>query len=378
LAEQTHSSSGTSASYTLVSVAASADKRKIPSGSGGNNRGDRLRKSRTEKGGPQCTKLSALDDYDTLLLPDDEESPQRKAAPLSPCLKGPFRHGQKASSSRAKTIITGPAASNVPPEAAVPAVERPQSKGSQKKMRSPVPDVPGDPSSKSPRLNALKAPSPGRSRPHSQGNPRATSSASNMSGCSERLYVAQKPWVAGVSDTDLLQYLALRGGSPEIASPPRTADTSFHATSMSSQSRSCRRQYRNHRDLFDSCLHRDASPSPPPRQNSAERSRFSKEASRMTEQSSTRSGSRPIYSPQRQVHSARGEDRSRLIDQIEDINVIAPSVLGDSLDFIPSSPSKADVHAYSDLLASIEKRYGQDQQKKSTKEQEDLTKSTKP
>jgi hypothetical protein len=164
----------------------------------------------------------------------------------------------------------------------------------------------------------------------------------NLSG---RLYATQKPWVADVTDRDLLQYLALRSGDPDIASPSTSQMASRSiGDSFNSPSKAHRRNYRNHRELFDDCLDRETSPSPPPKDESHSQERSAKVTSAAARPALAPSGTRPLYSPQKLAKAQVARDQTRhLIDQIEDIPVIPQDPVRVFLETEKESPYYADL-----------------------------------
>jgi len=346
LAEQTHRSS---TSFTLVSQrAASEPHARACLGNSSGNRGDRLRKASAQRGGTQCTKLAALDDLEFLLLPNElapvlagaasQVLPSSKAkgiarkAPFAVIKTDPAAAGciskNAGDSDLSADVQRLAAAERIGPDnlgiapglrdggedvqlsaapcceqaldPGVSVVRRPDSlkgslgqlqKGSKKlhKGRPPVPSPAISPSRKPP------------SRPVSQES-RASSVDESMA--SKRLYIAKKPWESEASDKQLLQYLADRSRSPEIASVCRSTDHSGNF-------RCHRRQHRNHRELFNDCLFREGSPLLTTHDECRLQER---------EQRSVKSNQVFLGSVSRSAYS-HGQGGS-LLDQIEEITVI--------------------------------------------------------
>lgn len=444
-AEQTHTAKhGGPASYTLVSRSASDRRHRVQAAH--DDRGDRLRKSRAEKGGTQCTKLSALEQIDHLLMPNEDEVVLRPKTPLvppSPRIKAGLARERATTaaadyagnSAAANALAAHQASSTVesarpdnPPRQSIPdegggqMMELEEEASSDKHAILPpavLPLQPGPPladRSAALKTSQRKVQTRGRKVPLQQRGPPVapavltdifheavlqtsprnasiTGMAPTGDACSSsapiragqcslrpvsqparspddvskvfgRLYIAHKPWVAGRTDSQLLQYLAWRGGTPEMASPPSSRSapptatfsdamgSSFSGPSfLSSTSRSHRRQYRSHRELFDNCLRRDASPSPPPTDESRRLSHDDIE-NRSSKGRYSKSGSRPIYSPLRLAKAQVARQQSaKLIDQIEEIDVIpldaVDSFLEAEMRSSPSSNSEPRLRAIS-------------------------------
>lgn len=358
LAESTHSSS---TSYTLVSQRTASDPHaRACLGNSTGNRGDRLRKANAQRGGTQCTKLAALDDFESLLLPNE-------VAPVRPCPKAaslvlPFprasgisrkvplavtktdpvadgcisqnagasilpEYGRDASTGRADVQQRAAAersgrhnpgiASGYPDgsgyvqlsafpsrenalEPGMPVVRKPEPlKGSPGQLQKEcTKPLKGRPPIPSPAISPSRRP---HSRPSSQ---EVRSSTAGKSLASKRLYIAKKPWESEASDSQLLHYLAERSGSPEIASLRRSTDNSETPQSH-------RRQHRNHRELFNDCLFRGVPPLP----TTQDECRLQE-----GEQRSTKLNHSVLGSVSRSVYS-HGQGGS-LLDQIEEITII--------------------------------------------------------
>lgn len=335
LAEQTHKSS---TSYTLVSQRAASDSHSSACvGNIGGNRGDRLRKASARRGGTQCIKLAALDDLESLLLPE-----------LAPVLPGAT--SQVLPSLESKNIAShGPLSliSKTDDASDLSAAVRQCVTEERRGLDNPVPapghqdgceDVqfspppcceqallPGVPVEMPPEMlkrspgqlqKACKKPFKGRPpvpspaispsrRPHSrQVSQEARSPIVEKSIAAKRLYITKKPWESEASDRQLLQYLAARSGSKEIASVRRSTD-------QTGTPRCHRRQHRNHRDLFNDCLFREGSPLP----TTHEECRLQEREQRFVPSNTSVSGS---VSRSTHPHGQGGS----LLDQIEEIMVI--------------------------------------------------------
>jgi hypothetical protein len=320
-----------------------------------------------EKSGPYCTKLSALDEIDSLLL-KDEEAPLRAAKDLG-------RSG-------AKFTIPEIAHSRVTVEQTT--LGRPSQCGKPSELDDRL--CAEDAGEKAlPYLGKLKLPpktplqSRGGAFPQSQLNDDldscvAVSSVGELEATStnmesrpssqkkrclpgksasvdlpsndktevfNRLYISRKPWVAGESNSQLLQYLAMRGGTPEIVSPRSLVPKIGGDASISpnASTRSPRTKYRNHRELFDDCLHRD--PSPDTRISiSAESSRQGRSAKANTTISvSSARGGRTLYSPKQLAAAQASRELSGKIR--EKIKEIIPIPLDPARAFMEAEASPA-------------------------------------
>lgn len=71
----------------------------------------------------------------------------------------------------------------------------------------------------------------------------------------------RQPWVATRTDSQLLTYLAHRGGDPTVAVPPSIQSCGLppelRQSTVSSASSRPEHRHRNHRELFDRCLRRE-------------------------------------------------------------------------------------------------------------------------
>lgn len=368
LAEQTHSNPP---SYTLVSVHAIIPR--VQAGSSGGSSGSRskMNRSRVEKSGPHCTKLSALDEIDSLLLKDEEAPrPAKNACAISakfavselPGIGGTRRKSKsKEEHLRSDALASGTsgqqsqcgkpgeftdrlfvedAGDEALPHLSMPKPGRMlktplQSRGCALLAPAQLNDdlyscavsSVGELEAASTRLESR--PSSQKKRRLPGRSPTIAATSNDKSEVFDRLYIARKPWVAGETNSQLLQYLATRGCTPEIISPKtsisRSGELSVSPLSPQASTRSCRSKYRSHRELFDDCLHRDPSPE-----------RTSSKSPRPSAR-----GGRPLYSPKQLATAQASRELSgRIVEKIKEIVPIPldPARAFMEAEFNPSSP----------------------------------------
>lgn len=297
IAEKTHSNPP---EYTLVSVSSSrgggsggAGGRLGTAGGLGGERGNnsKQRPGRADKGVVKCTVILALNAIEPLLSPEEVTTVVAKRSSKS----GSTNHVKMSADLHSATVprvsastvgvlddrLGAESADRLVATSASPghAGGRPSMLLSNDLLHGGRDSAATDPSGLSSSATPLMEPPDASTLPPASrtGSKQAPKSARNKSRVKPRVLGIRtpramgeaaaaevfsrlalgvhKPWVATRTDSQLLTYLAQRGGEPQIASPssPSEMQSSMQFSAQSSR----RRRHQHHRDLFDSCLRQD-------------------------------------------------------------------------------------------------------------------------